>query len=513
MMFVNEKLQEFERYIKNKKVALIGLGVSNLPLIDYFADKGAQVTVFDKRSIDEIDKDILNKITTRCINFSFGEHNLISLIGFDLILRSPTCKPDIPELKAEEVRGAIVTSEIELVIEMCPGKVIGVTGSDGKTTTASLIHDMLKERGYECYLGGNIGTPLFTKIGEMKPDCVTVLELSSFQLMGMQTSPEIAVITNISPNHLDIHSNYEEYIDCKKNIFRYQDENGKVVLNYDNEITRDFASEAPGKVRYFSSKERLDNGVIYDNGVLKSCTDGVRMHIMTIDDAISIHGMHNYENICAAIAATEDLVDPYSQLRAITKFKGIEHRLELVKSINGVRWYNDSIGTSPSRTIAGLNSFKEKSVLIAGGYDKDLDYAPLAKPILQKVSKLILMGSTADKIETAVKDQIEKDFEELKENASINPTIPSSAIKREELPIYRCNTLEECVAKAREIANKNEVVLFSPASASFDMYKNFAERGEKFKNLVLELDKDNVMKLPIEDAFQEPIQENIQEEN
>ncbi len=471
-MFVNEKLQEFERYIKNKRVALIGLGVSNLPLIDYFADKGAQVTVFDKRSIDEMDKDILDKITARCINFSFGEYNLINLIGYDLILRSPTCRPDLPELKAESVRGAIITSEIELVMELCPGKVIGVTGSDGKTTTATLIYEILKEKGYQCYLGGNIGNPLFTQIKEMTPECMVVLELSSFQLMGIQTSPEIAVITNISPNHLDVHTNYEEYIDCKKNIFKYQDENGKVVLNYDNDVTRYFSSEAKGKIRFFSSKSRLDNGVIYDNGVLKSCEDGVRMHVLTIDEAISIHGMHNYENICAAIAATEDFANPYVQLRAITKFKGVEHRLEFVRNIDGVKWYNDSIGTSPTRTIAGLNTFKEKIVLIAGGYDKNLDYKPLAKPIIDNVSKLILIGGTADKIEAEVKAVIETENNETKK---IN------------LPIYRCDTLEQCVQKAKEVSEPNEVVLFSPASASFDMFKNYAERGEKFKNLVMNL--------------------------
>ncbi|MBR1653569.1 MAG: hypothetical protein IJ690_01245 [Clostridia bacterium] len=323
-MFVNDKLQEFERYIYNKRVALIGLGISNLPLIDYFVDKGANVTVFDKRNIEEIDKDVLDKITSRCINFSFGEHYLISLIGFDLILRSPTCRPDIPELKAEGIRGAIITSEIELVMEMCPGKVIGVTGSKGKTTTASLIYDILKEKGYTCYLGGNIGTPLFTRIKEMKPDCITVLELSGYQLMGMQTSPEIAVITNISAEHPALYNNNEEYIDSLKNILRYQDENGKAVLNYDDDTTRNISSEANGKVRFFSSKNRMDNGVIYDNGVIKSCVDGVRMHIMSIDDSVSIHGTHNYENICAAIAAAEDLADPYTELRAVTKFKGIE---------------------------------------------------------------------------------------------------------------------------------------------------------------------------------------------
>lgn len=464
MAYVNEKLQEFERFIYGKKVAIIGLGVSNIPLLDYFVDKGAKVTVFDKRNIDEIDKSTINKITERCIEFSFGEHNLINLVGFDLIFRSPSCRPDIPELKAESLRGAIVTSEIEMVLELCPGKVIGITGSDGKTTTTSLIYEIIKEKGYDCYLGGNIGIPLFTRIKEMKPESIVVLELSSFQLMDMKVSPEIAVVTNVSPNHLDIHKSYEEYIDCKKNIFKNQSEKGKVILNYDNDITRYFSSEANGKVRFFSSKNKLDNGVIYDNGIIKSCEDGVRRHVITIDDAISLRGIHNYENICAAVAATEDLVEPDIQARAITKFKGVEHRLEFVRNINGVKWYNDSIGTSPTRTIAGLNSYNEKIVLIAGGYDKHLDYTCIAEPIIKNVSNLILMGATADKIEQAVKAQLE--------------------IDKKELPIYRCNTLEECVNKANEVAKPDEVVLFSPASASFDMYKNFMERGQKFKDLV-----------------------------
>lgn len=479
--YINDKLQEFERYIYNKKVAIIGLGVSNLPLLDYFADKGAHVTVFDKRQIDDIDKSILDKITSHCIKFSFGEHNLINLVGFDIIFRSPTCRPDTPELKAESLRGAIVTSEIEMVVELCPGKVIGVTGSDGKTTTTSLIYEIIKEKGYDCYLGGNIGIPLFTKIKDMTPETIVVLELSSFQLMDMQTCPEISVVTNVSPNHLDIHKSYEEYIECKKNIFKEQSEKGLVVLNFDNNVTRYFASEANGKVIFFSSKNKLDNGIIYDNGVIKSCIDGVRRHIITIDDAISIYGIHNYENICAAVAATSSLVEPAIQSRAIAKFKGVEHRLEYVKTINGVRWYNDSIGTSPTRTIAGLNSFDGKRVvLIAGGYDKNLDYQPIGKPIVEKTSALILIGNTADKIEKAVKDELEKQNDNyINSNANL-----AKLFKPKTLPIYRCNTLEECVDTANQLAKDGEVVLFSPASASFDMYKNFAERGEKFKELV-----------------------------
>ena len=472
-MFINEKLQEFERYIYNKKIALIGLGVSNMPLIDYLLEKGAKVTVFDKKNIDDIDKEVVNKITSRCIQFFFGEYCLVNLIGFDIIFRSPSCRPDIPELVAEGIRGAIITSEIEMVLNLCPGKIIGITGSDGKTTTTSLIYEILKEKGYTCYLGGNIGIPLFTKIKEMKPDSFVVLELSSFQLMDVQVSPEIAVITNISPNHLDIHKDYDEYIKCKKNIFKYQSKIGKIVLNYDNEITRYLLPEIKGKVRYFSGKTKLENGVIYDNGIIKSCEDGVRMHIMTIDDAISIQGLHNYENICAAIAATEGLVEPSIQARAITKFKGVEHRLEYVRNINGVKWYNDSIGTSPTRTIAGLKTFKQKITLIAGGYDKQLDYNNLGKSIVENVSNLILIGATADKIEAAVQKALE--------------------ISKNHVEIFRCNNLEECINKANEVTKENEVVLFSPASASFDMYKNYVERGKRFKELVFKLEREKLL--------------------
>ena len=463
-MFVNEKLQEFERYIRNKRVALIELDDSSLPLIDYFIDKGASVTVFDKRSIDEVDKTILDKVNSRSINFSFGEHNLINLVGFDLIFRSPAYRDDIPELQAESLRGAIITSELEMLIEMCPGKVIGVTGNEGKTTTTSLICEIVKERGYECYIGENNITSLFTKIGEMKPNCVLVLELNSIQLMGIHSSPEIAIITNISKEYPDIHENFEEYVGCIKNIFKYQDKTGKLIINYDDNITNGFAKEANGTVRFFSSKTKLDDGVIYDDNIIKSCEDGVKMHIMTIDDAISVYGVHNYANICAAIAATEEFIDAYTQSRAITKFKGVEHGLELVRNINGIRWYNDSIGTTPTRTISSLNAFKEKIVLIIGGNDKNVEYDCILRPIIRKASKLILSGTVADKIELPIT--------EILKNSSKG------------LQIYRCNSLEECVKKANEIAETSEIVLFSPASASFEINKNYDEVGKEFKELV-----------------------------
>ena len=380
--------------LNGRKIAIIGLGVSNIPLLEYMHNLGAIVTVFDKRDSTTIDQNMLNKVHDFEMDISLGENYLEKLVGFDIIFRSPSCRPDLPEIVAEQERGAILTSEIEMLIELCPGKIIGVTGSDGKTTTTSLIYEIIKAKGYSCYLGGNIGIPLFTKVHEMKEDDIVVLELSSFQLMNMKVSPDIAVVTNVTPNHLDIHKSYDEYIEAKKAIYTSQDENGIVVLNYDNDITRSMADEVKGKVLFFSSKTKLDNGYIVDDDKIKLCENGLRRHIIDSKN-IFLRGHHNLENICAALAATANLVDLDTQIRAVTEFKGVEHRLEFIRERDNVKWYNDSIGTSPTRTIAGLNSFDEKVVLIAGGYDKHLDYEPLAIPIIDNVSHLILLRSNS----------------------------------------------------------------------------------------------------------------------
>lgn len=466
MEFKNKKLEEFNKNLFNKKVAIIGLGVSNIPLIDYMYDKKAKVTVFDDREEDKIPKEIMDKIKEYKFEFSFGKDNLTKLKKFDIIFRSPSCMPTKPELEEEAKNGAIVTTEIEMLMQMCPAKIIGVTGSDGKTTTTSLIYAILKKAGYNTYLGGNIGTPLFTKLEEMKPEDVVVLELSSFQLMGMKISPHIGVITNITPNHLNIHKDYQEYIDAKKNIFKYQNENDIVILNYDNEITRNSAKEAMSKVVFFSHKEKLENGFIVDGKIIKRCEDDIRKHIIETKDIV-LRGEHNYENVATALAATATLVNEDVAVEVIKEFKPVEHRIEFIKEINKVKWYNDSVSSSPTRTIAGLNSFDEEIVLIAGGYDKNLDYTPIAKPIVEKVKKLILIGQTSGKIYDCVKEEAEK------QNTKID--------------IYMCNTLEETVNLAKRVAKPHQVVLFSPASASFDMFKNFADRGEQFKKLVNEL--------------------------
>ena len=316
---MNKKLEEFNSYLKNKKVAIIGLGVSNLPLLKYMNKKEAIVTVFDNREMENIPKEAYDEIKRYDMLHFFGRNALENLKGFDIIFRSPSCMPTIREIVEEEKRGAIVTSEIEMLMKLCPGTVIGVTGSDGKTTTTSLIYEILRTAGYNCYLGGNIGTPLFTKLSEMHEEDYIVLELSSFQLMNMEISPKISVITNVSPNHLNVHSSYEEYIEAKKNIFKNQKEDDIVVLNYDNEITRKCEKEAIGKVKFFSSKTKLDDGIIVDGNVIKECKDRVRRHILNTED-IHLRGMHNYENICAAIAATSTLVDIDTQIKAIKEF-------------------------------------------------------------------------------------------------------------------------------------------------------------------------------------------------
>lgn len=463
MNYENKKLKEFNEYIRFRKVAVIGLGVSNIPLLDYLYEKKAQVTVFDERTINEIPKNIIDKINVYGFEFSFGKNCLEKLKGFNIIFRSPSCLPTKPELQEEADRGAIVTTEVEMLMEMCPCKIIGITGSDGKTTTTSLINAILKKAGYNTFLGGNIGTPLFTKLAEMKPDDIVVLELSSFQLMNMQVSPDIAVITNITPNHLNIHKDYDEYIEAKKNIFKNQNENGILILNYDNDITRSCSKEANGTVIFFSSKTKLDDGFIVDEDIIKECEDKIRKHILNTDEVI-LRGNHNFQNIATALAATKTLVDIDVAVQAIKEFKPVEHRIEFIREIDGVKWYNDSASSSPTRTISGINAFKENIILIAGGYDKNLDYKPIAKPILEKVSTLILIGQTAEKIFDVVKAESEK------QNKSIN--------------IYICDSLEQTIELAEKTSKKGDVVLFSPASASFDMFKNFADRGEKFKNLV-----------------------------
>ncbi len=404
MEFKNEKLEQFNKFASGKKIAIIGLGVSNLPLLDYFHNLSCKISVFDNRTKEELNKETIEKIDRYGIKYFGGENNLENLKGFDIIFRSPIVMPYRKEIKAEVERGALVTSEIEMLLKLTPSKVIGITGTEGKTTTTSIIYEIIKKAGYKCFLGGNIGKPIFTEVKNMKPEDIIVLEMSSFQLTNMDISPKISIVTNIFPDHLNVHSSYEEYREEKKNIFKHQNENGMLIVNYDNEYTREFAKEANGKVIFFSSKEKLEDGFIYDNndGIIKYCEDGVRRHLIKKEE-IKLRGIHNYENICTALAATSSLVSLETAIQTIKEFNGVEHRLEFVREKNNVKWYNDSIGTSPASTIAGLNAFDENIILLAGGSDKGLDYKEVGEVVATKVQTLILTGPTATKIEEATR--------------------------------------------------------------------------------------------------------------
>ena len=463
MEYINKNLEEFNKFLDSKKVAIIGMGVSNLPLLDYFYDKNAKVTVFDKNTPSD---EIMEKINKYRYEVEIGEYNLSRLNGFDIVFRSPSVLPTREELVTAANKGAIITSEIEMVLKLAPCKIIGVTGTEGKTTTTSIIYEILKSSGKNCFLGGNIGKPIFTEIKNMKPEDIVVLELSSFQLMGMEVSPDISVVTNMYPDHLNIHSSYEEYQQAKKNIFLHQNENGVVILNYDNEITRKFADEVKSNLVYFSSLQKLKNGYVYDrkDETIKRYANGKSENILKKQE-IKLRGIHNYENICAALAATASIVDEKSQIKAIKEFNGVEHRLEFVRELNGVKYYNDSIGTSPASTIAGLNAFDENIILLAGGSDKGLDYTEIGETIAKKVRVLLLTGPTAEKIENATKLAMNK-------------------AGKETVEIIHCKDLQEAVSTANEKAKSGEIVLMSPASASFDAFKNFIERGIKFKEFV-----------------------------
>lgn len=468
MEYINGKLIEFNHYLKGRSVALIGLGVSNIPLIDYLYNVGAVVTVFDRKNINHIEPTVIEKIINYGMEYYFGEDYLDELDEFDIIFRSPTCLPTNPDLIREAKRGAIITTEVEMFIELCPCKVIGVTGSHGKTTTSTLIYEILKKAGYNCYLGGNMGAPLFSKIYDIKPDDIVVLELSSFQLMNMKISPNISVITNLLDTHLRIHSSLEEYVDSIRNIFMHQTNTDTLIINYDYDILKSLAIEAPGNVVFFSSKDKIPNGYMVDEGIIKISNNGLRSHVLDTKRMI-MRGVHNFENVAASIAATKDLVDLDTQINVINNFKGIPHRLEIAKETpDRIIWYNDSASEFPSRSIASLKSFPGRNIiLIAGGYDKKLDYTELGKEIVKNCKALVALSQTSDKI--------------------VSATQKALVGAKKDLEIKRCTTLYEAVSIANKMTEKGDIVLFSPASSCLDAFNNYEERGEIFKELVKEI--------------------------
>ena len=459
-------IQDYLNTLKGKRVAVLGIGVSNTPLIRLLLNAGISVTGCDVNSRDKFDG-LIEELEDLGMEARLGPDYMENL-DHDVIFRSPGIRPDVPALAACRERGGTVTSEMEVFMDVCPCRVIAVTGSDGKTTTTTIISELLKESGYRTWVGGNIGKPLLSEAGNMLPSDMVVLELSSFQLMTMKKSPDIAVITNLSPNHLNWHRDMQEYVSSKENIFLHQDSEGRAVFNYDNDITREEFQRAPGKAVYFSRQNQLEEGVDLENGVICVRSGGRSRQVLPVD-GIRIPGVHNVENYEAAIAAVDGLVPDEVIRRFAGEFNGVEHRIEFVREVDGVKYYNDSIASSPSRTLAGLRSFKQKVILIAGGHDKKVSYAHMGPDLLEHCKFMILtggdkLGSTVPKLCSAVVSQ--------------------PGYEEEDLPILFIDDFRDAVLAAREVAEPGDIVLMSPASTSFDKFKNFMERGNYFKEIV-----------------------------
>ena len=444
--------------LQGKRIIVLGLGVSNRPLVRLMLRYGCTVIGCDRTTREKLDAEVLELEEKGC-ELRLGETYLDDLTG-DIVFRTPGMHPANPALEALRASGAEVTSEMEVFFTLCPCTTIAVTGSDGKTTTTTLIAEMLKAAGKTVWLGGNIGTPLLPKLDEMGADDYAVVELSSFQLMDMRHSSHIAVVTNLAPNHLDVHKDMAEYVDAKKNIFAFQGENDTLILNLDNGITNTFRGN--GRTRWFSRVGKTDNGVCLDGDFITR--DGEKLLDVK---QIAIPGVHNIENYMAAILAVEGLVDDDTIRTVARTFGGVEHRIELVRVKDGVRYYNDSIASSPSRTIAGLKSFSEKVCLIAGGYDKHIPYDVLGPYICSHTKRVYLNGATGPQIRAAV--------ENCKEYTPGNPEL------------IDCADFTDAVHRAATDAKPGDIVLMSPASAAFDQFKNFMVRGNYFKDLVKEL--------------------------
>ena len=459
---MKQSMQKFFASINGKRIALIGMGRSHLPLIPLFTKYGATVIACDKRDEAALGDAAVQAKADGAI-LSLGEHYLDGL-DVDIALRTPGMRFWCDELNALRDRGVEISSEMEIFFDICPCKIYAVTGSDGKTTTTTIISEILKKQGYTVHIGGNIGKPLLPEIETIAKTDVCVVELSSFQLISMRQSPDVAVVTNLAPNHLDIHKDMQEYIESKKNIVLYQNKDNRAVLNYDNEITRLFDLSCEGEVVFFSRQKKLRRGAYLEGNTIVYAEDGKIFDVLDISE-IKIPGMHNVENYMTAICAVWGDVSIESIREVARDFGGVEHRAEFVRELDGVRYYNDSIASSPTRTASGtLSLYDFKIILIAGGYDKHLDYTELGDVICDKVKVAILMGATADKIETAIR---------------------SSAKYRENTPvIIRVKDMAEAVEKARENAAAGDIVSMSPASASFDLYKDFDARGKHFKALV-----------------------------
>lgn len=457
---------------------LLGFGVSNMQLADILLDQGAaQVRVYDKKSPEQLGERAL-LLAERGVEFHSGENYLEGLAG-DVIFRSPGFRPDKPEIAAAVASGATLTSEMELFLASTEARVVGVTGSDGKTTTTTLtkllLEEAVRERGYgKVYVGGNIGNSLLPYVQDMTADDFAVVELSSFQLMTVEQPLPYSAVTNLSPNHLDWHTGMDEYIAAKRHIFEGAGAE-RLVTNRDCALTYDMVQGQDVPLTLFSSKLHDYESIVGDmrgravfvrHGSIV-CADGKTEKVMLSVDEILLPGMHNVENYMTAIGLTEDYITPEIASRVACSFGGVEHRMQLVREKDGVRYYNSSIDSTPTRTAAALSGIPTRSAwVICGGYDKHIPFAPLAKVLRERAKGVVLTGATAGQIQAALDACTEGDLN---------------------LPVYREDHFADAVRCAASHAKEGEMVLLSPACASFDAFANFAQRGHTFIEIVNQL--------------------------
>lgn len=453
--------KQFFEKLNGKKIAVCGIGISNTPLIKSFLEKGARVIACDRRSAEQIGP-LADELEKEGAELKLGD-DYLSDLEVDIIFRTPGMSFNLPELVSARKRGIAVTSEMEVFFDLCPATIFAVTGSDGKTTTTTLIAKMLEAEGKKVFVGGNIGKPLLPEIENITADDFVVAELSSFQLISMRKSPDVAVVTNVAPNHLDIHKDMDEYVEAKKNILLHQNAFSRTVLNRDNEITDSFRSFVRGQSLGFSMKRRLNNGAWLDGkGILHMAYRGIDAPVLDRKD-IAVIGDHNVANYLAAITAVWGYVGVDTINKVAKEFGGVAHRIELVRELNGIKFFNDSIASSPTRTIAGLKAFDKKVFLIAGGYDKHIPFDPLMPYLVEKVKTLYLCGDTAQKIEDCLKNY---------ESYNGSPEI------------VRTKDIKEATIMAYKAAKSGDIITLSPACASFDAFPNFAARGNYFKEVV-----------------------------
>lgn len=469
--------------IGGRTVALLGLGVSHLPLAELLVSLGVSLKIYDKKPPAELGERALF-LEERGVPFVFGD-GCFESVSEELILRSPGLRPDLPALTRAVERGATLTSETELLLSLCPATTFGITGSDGKTTSTTLTGLFLRDAFGHSFVGGNIGTPLLPLLDEMTEASHVVLELSSFQLMTAKHAPQYVAVTNLSPNHLDWHKGMDEYAAAKRNIV--QESTRRLVTNADCEQTAAFAREELRRGRrevVLFSSHRQDFSqfsefsalghltALYERDGVLFADDGSGERAMLSCHTVRVPGRHNLENYMTAIGLTLGLVPTETYTRVAEAFTGVEHRLEWVRSLDGVDYYNSSIDSSPTRTAAALSALNGRSItVICGGYDKKIPFAPLAEALCRHAHAVVLTGATASKIQAAL---------------DVCPAFASS-----DLRVQTADTLEQAVRTARALAEVGGCVLLSPACASFDAFRNFAERGNAFKRIVLSLDTEN----------------------